>query len=113
VVDQKNPERKFTREDLNARMFITPDPNMETKLPEHINYEDDVLVNVAKEYDFKYIIIIYVRLCNYTSFTNANINYLCKIDIEIILLIFKGFRLFLLMIPKILMKRIKDMLSNY
>ncbi|GBC45646.2 P-loop containing nucleoside triphosphate hydrolase protein [Rhizophagus irregularis DAOM 181602=DAOM 197198] len=50
VVDQKNPERKFTREDLNARMFITPDPNMKTKLPEHINYEDDVLVNVTKEY---------------------------------------------------------------
>ncbi|PKY24670.1 hypothetical protein RhiirB3_472112 [Rhizophagus irregularis] len=44
VVDQKNPERKFTREDLNARMFIAPDPNTKTKLPEHINYENDVLL---------------------------------------------------------------------
>ncbi|RIA90458.1 P-loop containing nucleoside triphosphate hydrolase protein [Glomus cerebriforme] len=50
VVDQKNPERKFTKDDLNARMFITPDPNMKSKLPEDINYEDDVLVTVAKEY---------------------------------------------------------------
>ncbi|CAB5202291.1 unnamed protein product [Rhizophagus irregularis] len=50
VVDQKNPERKFTREDLNARMFIAPDPNTKTKLPEHINYENDVLVIVTKKY---------------------------------------------------------------
>ncbi|CAB4399828.1 unnamed protein product [Rhizophagus irregularis] len=41
---------KFTREDLNARMFIAPDPNMKTKLPERINYENDVSVIVTKKY---------------------------------------------------------------
>jgi len=51
VVDQKNPERKFTREDLNSRFLITPDPEMQTKLPTpvYINYEDDVLVDIARE----------------------------------------------------------------
>ncbi|CAG8744493.1 10981_t:CDS:2, partial [Funneliformis caledonium] len=49
VVDQKNPERKFTKEDLNSKMLVTPEANMPTNLPapESINYEDDVLVSVA------------------------------------------------------------------
>ncbi|CAI2169219.1 16285_t:CDS:10 [Funneliformis geosporum] len=52
VVDQKNPERKFTREDLNSKFLVTPEANMPTKLPapECINYDDDVLVSVALEH---------------------------------------------------------------
>lgn len=79
MVDQKNPERKFTREDLNSRMFITPDPNMKTKLPEHINYEDDVLVNITKEYVFKCFIFISLPHYVVILFTNANIKCLCKL----------------------------------
>ncbi|CAG8572913.1 21512_t:CDS:2 [Rhizophagus irregularis] len=64
VVDQKNPERKFTREDLNARMFIAPDPNTKTKLPEHINYENDVLVIVTKKTNEKSKFSWLLNSCN-------------------------------------------------